>query len=123
GDGSAHLPEDWTGTAGEVARLFNQVVDRERAKARAEAPDRLRRTRPFRNSGDGSAPRSALNADQCEELLAALRAMRRGDDTARLPLGWPDVAGKVADAFNDLAELNTRTRTELARLSRVVGKE
>ena len=30
GDGSVRLPEDWTGTAGEVARLFNQVA-RQRA--------------------------------------------------------------------------------------------
>src|ERR1700741_3611574 len=33
------------------------------------------------------------------------------------------MAGKVADAFNDVAELNARTRLELGRLSRVVGKE
>ena len=43
GTGTVQLPEDWTGTAGEVARLFNQVVARDRSKVRAEAPDRLRR--------------------------------------------------------------------------------
>jgi len=33
------------------------------------------------------------------------------------------VAGKVADAFNEVVELNERMAQELARLSRVVGKE
>ncbi|HEY7551764.1 MAG TPA: HAMP domain-containing protein, partial [Hyphomicrobiaceae bacterium] len=65
----------------------------------------------------------ALNADQTVAVLDALLAVRRGDDTARLPLDWPGVTGKVADAFNDLVELNARKRLELARLSRVVGKE
>ena len=86
-------------------------------------PDRLgRRTRRLR-SGSATAPVGSLNADQAKELRAALLAVRRGDDTVRLPLDWPGMAGKVADAFNDVAELNTRTRLELARLSRVVGKE
>ena len=96
GDGSVQLPEDWTGTAGEVARLFNQVA-RERASERAceragerpEAPDRLRLRRRPRPHLNGSAPGGALNDDQTKELLAALLAVRRGDDTARLPLDWP----------------------------------
>src|SRR5690606_36168778 len=33
------------------------------------------------------------------------------------------VAGRVADAFNEVVELNARMVRELARLSRVVGKE
>jgi HAMP domain-containing protein/signal transduction histidine kinase/CheY-like chemotaxis protein len=36
---------------------------------------------------------------------------------------WTGVAGKVADAFNEVVELNERMAQELARLSRVVGKE
>ena len=41
----------------------------------------------------------------------------------RLPVDWTGVAGKVADAFNEVVELNERMAGELARLSRVVGKE
>jgi HAMP domain-containing protein/signal transduction histidine kinase/DNA-binding response OmpR family regulator len=36
---------------------------------------------------------------------------------------WTGIAGKVADAFNEVVELNERMAQELARLSRVVGKE
>jgi HAMP domain-containing protein/signal transduction histidine kinase/CheY-like chemotaxis protein len=38
-------------------------------------------------------------------------------------LEWTGAAGKVADAFNDVVELNQRMAKELDRLSRVVGKE
>ena len=56
-------------------------------------------------------------------LLAALTALKKGDFTARLPLEWTGVPGKVADTFNEVIELNQRMALELDRLSRVVGKE
>ena len=56
-------------------------------------------------------------------LLRALDALRRGDASVRLPVEWTGVAGRVADAFNDVVELNERMANELDRLSRVVGKE
>jgi HAMP domain-containing protein/signal transduction histidine kinase/DNA-binding response OmpR family regulator len=56
-------------------------------------------------------------------LLTALSALRKGDFSVRLPLDWTGVAGKVADAFNDVIELNERMANELDRISRVVGKE
>ena len=56
-------------------------------------------------------------------LLTALTALKKGDFSVRLPLDWTGVAGKVADAFNEVVELNERMASELERLSRVVGKE
>jgi HAMP domain-containing protein/signal transduction histidine kinase/CheY-like chemotaxis protein len=56
-------------------------------------------------------------------LLTALSALKKGDFTVRLPLHWIGVAGKVADCFNEVVELNQRMARELDRLSRVVGKE
>ncbi len=56
-------------------------------------------------------------------LLTALTALKKGDFTVRLPLDWTGVAGKVADTFNDVIELNERMADELERISRVVGKE
>ncbi len=56
-------------------------------------------------------------------LLTALSALKRGDFTVRLPMDWTGLAGKVADTFNDVVELNQRMARELDRLSRVVGKE
>jgi HAMP domain-containing protein/signal transduction histidine kinase/DNA-binding response OmpR family regulator len=50
-------------------------------------------------------------------------AMKKGKPGVRLPLEWTGVAGKVADAFNEVVELNERMAQELARLSQVVGKE
>src|SRR4051812_34581657 len=56
-------------------------------------------------------------------LLTALMALKKGDFSVRLPVEWTGVAGKVADTFNDVVELNQRLARELDRLSRVVGKE
>jgi HAMP domain-containing protein len=40
-----------------------------------------------------------------------------------MPLAWTGVAGKVADGFNDVIIANQALAVELARVSRVVGKE
>src|SRR5881275_688983 len=56
-------------------------------------------------------------------LVGALTALKKGKPGIRLPLNWTGIAGKVADAFNEVVELNERMAQELARLRRVVGKE
>ncbi|MBN8530822.1 MAG: HAMP domain-containing protein, partial [Alphaproteobacteria bacterium] len=56
-------------------------------------------------------------------MLQALTALRKGQPGVRLPAEWTGVAGKVADAFNEVVELNERMAGELGRLSLVVGKE
>src|SRR5947209_4966033 len=56
-------------------------------------------------------------------LLTALIALKKGDFSVRLPVEWTGVAGKVADTFNEVVELNERMARELERLSLVVGKE
>ncbi|MDB5328211.1 MAG: diguanylate cyclase, partial [Phycisphaerales bacterium] len=56
-------------------------------------------------------------------LLRALLAFKKGDFSARLPVDLEGVDGKIADAFNDVIELNERMSEELERMSRVVGKE
>ena len=65
----------------------------------------------------------ALGTSETKELLAALRAFRRGDFAARLPADWQGMAGKVADAFNDLADLGDRMTKEVDRVGQVIGKE
>src|SRR5262245_37659894 len=65
----------------------------------------------------------ATNGTEMTALLNALTALRKGKPGVRLPLEWDGVAGKVAEAFNQVVELNERMAAELARLSRVVGKE
>src|SRR5207245_6935082 len=66
---------------------------------------------------------SALHEIDSKVLLTALTALKRGDFTVRLPLEWTGVAGKVADTFNEVVELNERMAKELDRVSRVVGIE
>ncbi len=56
-------------------------------------------------------------------LLEVLAQVNAGDFSARMPLDWTGVPGKVADGFNDLIVGNQAFGTELARVSRLVGKE
>ncbi|MBI3652583.1 MAG: HAMP domain-containing protein, partial [Acidobacteria bacterium] len=56
-------------------------------------------------------------------LLQMLTAVKHGDFTARLPVEWTGMAGKIADTFNDLVELNARMASDLSRIAKVVGKE
>ena len=53
-------------------------------------------------------------------LLGALRSVKRGDFTVRLPFDQTGIAGEIAEAFNDVAELLDRSTDELERISRVV---
>src|SRR3984957_1620933 len=56
-------------------------------------------------------------------ILQGLIALRRGQVGTRLPVEWTGLAGKVADAYNDVMEMNERMAEGLGRLSRSVGKE
>ncbi len=56
-------------------------------------------------------------------LLGVLAQVKSGDFTARMPLEWTGVAGKVADGLNDIILANQALEQELARVSEVVGKQ
>jgi signal transduction histidine kinase/HAMP domain-containing protein len=56
-------------------------------------------------------------------LLSVLAQVKEGDFTARMPLEWTGVAGKAADGLNDVIIANQALAAELARVSRVVGKQ
>src|SRR5215471_1873795 len=56
-------------------------------------------------------------------LLAALEAVRNGDFTAALPGDRTGLAGKIADAFNDIVATNRRMAEEMERVGQVVGRE
>lgn len=58
-----------------------------------------------------------------ELLLDALTKVQHGDFTARLPLHWTGVHGKIADAFNDMVAHNQRLSEEMERVRRAVGGE
>lgn len=56
-------------------------------------------------------------------LLMALRQLRKGDFSVRLPLDLTGMDGEIAAAFNDVVELNQNMTTEVSRLSVAIGKE
>src|SRR6185503_14777460 len=58
-----------------------------------------------------------------KQLLQVLVAFKRGDFSVRMPVDCTGVAGKVADALNEVIELNENMCKEFERISRVVGKE
>ncbi|MDP3492477.1 MAG: HAMP domain-containing protein, partial [Hyphomonadaceae bacterium] len=57
------------------------------------------------------------------QLLTALRAFRRGDFSVRLPGGLTGMDGELAEAFNDVVELNDRMSREFGRLGEMVGRQ
>jgi signal transduction histidine kinase/HAMP domain-containing protein/ActR/RegA family two-component response regulator len=63
--------------------------------------------------------------DQLDEvvLLKVLADVERGDFSARMPLEWTGVAGKIADRLNNIIAANQTLGVELSNVSRLVGKE
>jgi len=56
-------------------------------------------------------------------LLKTLRAFKKGDFSARLPSDLTGIDGEIAEAFNDIADLNHGLAKELERVATLVGKE
>src|SRR6202522_4150303 len=56
-------------------------------------------------------------------LLSTLIAFKRGDFTVRMPVDQTDLEGKIADALNDVLEINQKMVSEFERISRAVGKD
>ncbi len=122
GDTSVRLPLEWTGLSGKVARAFNDVVDsnaRMAEKRLSPAVGKEVRIKPRTSPPAGGG---SLNGET-RLVLAALAALKRGDASNHLPVDWTGLAGKVAETFNEVLDLNARMAEELSRLSRVVGKE
>src|SRR6266566_1336149 len=65
---------------------------------------------------------AADNLDK-RELLKILTAFKRGNFSVRISVEQTGLAGKIADALNDVLELNEKMTRELARVSNSVGKE
>ena len=57
------------------------------------------------------------------QILAALRALRRGDFTAKMREDLAGVDGQIAETFNELVELVKTIRDEASDVSGAVGKQ
>ena len=58
-----------------------------------------------------------------QEILRALRSVKKGDFTVRMPDGQGGVSGQIAEAFNDVVEMLQNCTGEVSRITNVVGKE
>src|SRR3954452_7993108 len=56
-------------------------------------------------------------------LLIALKTLKKGDFSVRLPIDDTVVGAAIAEAFNDLADLLENDTRETARIATLVGKE
>ena len=71
------------------------------------------------------ATAQVIDTDELDvkQLLKTLVAVKKGKFDVRMPIEQTGMAGKIADALNDIIELNDRMAKELERISTVVGKE
>ncbi|MGF6090286.1 HAMP domain-containing protein [Pseudomonas sp. 18173] len=56
-------------------------------------------------------------------LLAALKALRKGDFTTRMPEDWTGMPGKIADTLNEIIDMAADTTTEFERVAQLIGKQ
>src|SRR4029077_14677146 len=66
------------------------------------------------------SPRDFLDRRQ---LVGALRSLRRGDFSVRLPEDLPGTDGEIAQLFNEVVTLEEQMTEEFERLSIVVGRQ
>src|SRR4051812_5436175 len=93
----------------------------------------LHRARPeLRHFNGDNTMTTGIGIDKATELspkdferllLRTLTAMKKGDFSARMPMEFTGMHGKIADTLNDIAELTERTSKETERIANVVGKE
>ncbi len=139
GESGVTLPTEWDGLYGKIAAEFNELTAqtaRTSHKLKALEPgargSKSRRVGDEKLTGFWQSDVAAVNAvlDEVDVLsehtrtfLGALTDLKKGNTAAQLPQDWTGVFGKVADSFNDVVAENLRMSHELARLSKVVGKE
>ena len=74
--------------------------------------------RPLSAAANGAKARRDANV-----LLSTLIAFKRGNFSVRMPVDQTDLEGKIADALNDVLEINQKMVSEFERISRAVGKD
>jgi HAMP domain-containing protein/CheY-like chemotaxis protein len=85
-----------------------------------------RRPKAPRSKDNGHLPNGPTDLHSEQDLaliLASLQTMRDGDFSARLPVAWTGLKGKISDTFNDIIAANERMASELKRVGQAVGKE
>ncbi len=65
----------------------------------------------------------AESAGELQLILDALQSVRVGDFSVRLPRDLSGIAGKIADAFNEIVAGNERMALQLEEVGNIVGRE
>jgi len=81
------------------------------------------KARSKKHGSNGKTNGHVETSADLELLLSGLQTMQDGDFSLRLPGTWTGMAGKIADAFNEIAAANQQMAHELKRLGQVVGKQ
>jgi len=117
GESPVGLPADWTGLAREIAALVNALAaPRAAARTGLRAPLRTRR-----RAGAEQRAAARLSAEQGAAILEAFHRARTGDAPIRLPAGWSGLAGRIAEAFNDMIDANERRSREVEEARLALG--
>src|SRR5580704_15295096 len=74
-------------------------------------------------SSNGTTSRNGTGTHDAHVLLKTLIAFKKGNFRVRMPVDLIGLDGKIADAINDILELNERMVQEFDRISKTVGKE
>ncbi|HEX6573898.1 MAG TPA: HAMP domain-containing protein [Gemmatimonadaceae bacterium] len=104
-----------------------QPTGRSRRQARPAAATRRGRNGASgrtRRSGNGATSNGdGTGSQELIDLLAALRDLRDGDFTVRMPQSEDPLLDDIAQAFNGIAERNERLAAEAVRVSTTIGRE
>src|SRR5258705_8402953 len=79
-------------------------------------PGARRRQAAFRRGGSMNDLHLAPPTLERRALLRALRALKKGDFAVRMPLDMIGIDAEIAQAFNDVVEMNQSIAAELARI-------
>ena len=88
--------------------------------SRSRAAQNAKRAVAARGNGHAADPGESFDLQM---LLDALQSVRVGDFSVRLPRDQVGLAGKVADAFNEIVAANQRMAHQLEEVGQVVGHE
>src|SRR5258706_9666888 len=91
------------------------TITRSRKKSRAKPNNGRSKVKAGAIEDSGEA--------RSRRLLEAVLALRDGDFSVRLPVGWSGTDGQIAAAFNEALMHQDRIAREVTRLSVAVGKE
>jgi HAMP domain-containing protein len=81
------------------------------------------RKKPAAHFTNGKSGLNETPEGRSLQFLEAVRALRDGDFSVRLPVGWSGTDGQIAEAFNQALAHQDRITREVSRLSLAVGKE